>query len=86
MTSQGIPDSFIRRSLGVVRQAPPPIPRFIDTVHPLRKRGKRGVRRRIKEDAVPSAFSAPPRLLTTKPRYSQIVKSKAPNTGPQTVI
>ena len=31
MKAQGIPDFFIRRSLGVVGQAPPPIPRFIDT-------------------------------------------------------
>jgi hypothetical protein len=31
MKSQGIPDFFIRRSLGVVGQAPPPIPKFIDT-------------------------------------------------------
>jgi hypothetical protein len=31
MKSQGIPDFFIRRSLGVVGQAPPPIPTFIDT-------------------------------------------------------
>ncbi len=31
MKAQGIPDFFIRRSLGVVGQAPPPIPKFIDT-------------------------------------------------------
>ena len=31
MKAQGIPDFFIRRSLGEVGQAPPPIPRFIDT-------------------------------------------------------
>ena len=30
MKAQGIPDFFIRRSLGVVGQAPPPIPKFID--------------------------------------------------------
>ena len=31
MKSQGVPDFFIRRSLGVVGQAPPPIRTFIDT-------------------------------------------------------
>jgi hypothetical protein len=31
MKAQGIPDFFIRRSRGVVGQAPPPIPTFIDT-------------------------------------------------------
>jgi hypothetical protein len=30
MKSQGIPNFLIRRSLGVVGQAPPPIPKFID--------------------------------------------------------
>jgi hypothetical protein len=29
MMAQGIPDFFIRRSLGVVGQAPPPIPKFL---------------------------------------------------------
>ena len=31
MKAQGIPDFFIRRSIGVVGQAPP-IPKFIDAV------------------------------------------------------
>ena len=31
MKAQGIPDFFVRRGLGVVGQAPPPIPKFIDT-------------------------------------------------------
>jgi hypothetical protein len=31
MKSQGIPEFLIRRSLGVVGKAPPPIPKFIDT-------------------------------------------------------
>ncbi len=31
MKSQGTPDFFIRRSLGIVGQAPPPIPKLIDT-------------------------------------------------------
>jgi len=35
MKSQGIPDFFIRRSLGVVGQAPPPIPKLIDTLEAL---------------------------------------------------
>jgi hypothetical protein len=35
MKSQGIPDFFIRRSLGVVGQAPPPIPKFMDTVEAI---------------------------------------------------
>ena len=30
MKAQGIPDFFIRRSLGVVGQAPPPMPKFIE--------------------------------------------------------
>jgi hypothetical protein len=30
MEARGIPDFFIRRSLGVVWQAHPPIPKFID--------------------------------------------------------
>ena len=35
MKSQGVPDFFIRRSLGVVGQAPPSIPKFIDTPHAI---------------------------------------------------
>jgi hypothetical protein len=35
MKARGIPDFFIRRSLGVVGQAPPPIPKFIDTLEAI---------------------------------------------------
>jgi hypothetical protein len=35
MNSQGIPEFFIRRSLGVFGQAPPPIPKFINTSHAI---------------------------------------------------
>jgi hypothetical protein len=35
MKAQGIPDFFIRRSLGEVGHAPPPIPKFIDTVEAI---------------------------------------------------
>ena len=35
MKAQGIPDFFIRWSLGVVVQAPPCIPKFIDTVEAI---------------------------------------------------
>jgi hypothetical protein len=35
MKAQGIPDSLIRSSLGVIGQAPQLIPKFIDTSHAM---------------------------------------------------
>jgi len=35
MKAQGIPDFFIRRRLGVVGPAPPPIPKFVDAAEAI---------------------------------------------------
>ena len=35
MKAQGIPDFLVRRSLGVGGQAPPPIPKIIDTTEAI---------------------------------------------------
>ncbi len=37
MKAQGIPDFFIRRSLGVIGQAPPLTPKFIDAQEAIDK-------------------------------------------------